>query len=329
MENKRPIQRRDFLKSATAASLLAGAAPLVVAEAAEPAKAADGTQNQAAASGSIVGQEAADCVANLLRGMDNVRSLSVFEAPLRTKPKQRAIENGSYYDCNSKRPLAASAEDEKIISKALKLRADSKMPFWDAVLLVCHENVPQATVAGRPAPCQRGPHFKGPDRHAPAGARRSAQAPVPEQGQVELGRYDFGSGPERWQRRAHSHALLPLPDFSGQSQSRRRGRQGNCSPAAASSSRPAWPIRRMANRPSRRRTCAWLGRALLFGNVVNHRYIAHQLIDGKCSVRISAGNSKNSLPGAWMLSEAAGAVALLASFDEHRKIDHEYVVRTC
>ena len=144
MENKRPIQRRDFLKSATAASVLAGAATLVV-RANEPAKPSDGAQNQSSAGGSMVGQEAVDCMANLLRGMENVRSIYVFEAPLSAKPKKRSIENGSYYDFNPKRPIAVSAEEEKIISKALKLRAASHMPFWDAVLLVCQEqeNVPQ------------------------------------------------------------------------------------------------------------------------------------------------------------------------------------------
>ena len=69
MENKRPIQRRDFLKSATAASVLAGAATLAARADEVPV----GT--------SLVGQEAADCVVELLRGMPHVRSIFVFEGP--------------------------------------------------------------------------------------------------------------------------------------------------------------------------------------------------------------------------------------------------------
>jgi hypothetical protein len=141
MENKRPIQRRDFLKSATAASMLPGAASLV----ASAAKHADGMPNPNPAGGSILGHEAVDCLATLLRGMENVRSIYVFKAPLTAKPKKRSIEGGSYYDFKAKRPIAVSADEKKIISTALKLRASSHTPFWDAVLLVCQEqkNVPQ------------------------------------------------------------------------------------------------------------------------------------------------------------------------------------------
>jgi hypothetical protein len=297
LENKRPIQRRDFLKSATAASVLAGAATLVV-RADEPAKLAEGTQNQSSAGGSMVGQEAVDCLANLLRGMENVRSIDVFEAILTPKPKKRSIEKGSYYDFNSKRPIAVSADEEKIISKALELRDASHMPFWDAVLLVCHEHesVPHGLL-------QAAQHH--------AGIASTAKGQTLTRQQVlggALKQMCQNKGSSKWVGMTSavvlddgSTAHIPMLNFRCRISPLNRKLVGEVTrqllPGGAIILEAGTVYQAYGKSTIPQKSFApLLGQALLFGNVVNHRYIAHQLIDGKCTVRISAGSSKKSVP---------------------------------
>jgi hypothetical protein len=42
--------------------------------------------------------------------------------------------------------------------------------------------------------------------------------------------------------------------------------------------------------------CAFLGRALLFAPIVDGRWVAHQLIEGACALRISSGNPEQISP---------------------------------
>jgi hypothetical protein len=290
MENERPMQRRDFLRSATAASMLAGASTLV-------SRADDRPQNPATG-GSPVGKEAADCLAELLQGMANVRSLHVFEAALLTKPKTRALKDGNYYDSNPKRPIALSPNEESILDKARALRAGSHLSFWDAVLIVCHDqaSIPQGLLqaaqhhAGTASAakgqtvsrqqvldgalkqmCQNKAESKwvgmtsevvlddGSTAHIPILYFRCRQSPINQKLVGEITKRLLPGGAIVLETgkvyQAYGKTTIPPKDFS-----------------------------------------RWLGQALLFGSVVNHRWVAHQLIDGKCTARVSAGRSKKSLP---------------------------------
>lgn len=40
----------------------------------------------------------------------------------------------------------------------------------------------------------------------------------------------------------------------------------------------------------------FLGRALLFTPVVDGRWVAHQMIEGQCALRVSPGNAQQIVP---------------------------------
>jgi hypothetical protein len=40
----------------------------------------------------------------------------------------------------------------------------------------------------------------------------------------------------------------------------------------------------------------FLGKALLFAKIIDHRYVAHQVIDGRCTLRLSAHGANKSAP---------------------------------
>ncbi len=169
------------------------------------------------------------------------------------------------------------------------------MPFWDAVLLVCHENVPTALL-------QAAQH------HVSVARTSKGQTVTREQVRDEaLKHLCQNKGKSNWVGMTSevvlndgSAAHIPMLYFRCRISPVNR----NLVAEVARQLLPGGGIileAGMAYQAYGKQTippkdfAPWLGRALV-GNVVNHRYIAHQLIDGKCSVRISAGNSKNSLP---------------------------------
>lgn len=300
MTNPRPLQRRDFLKSATAASVLVGAAPLV-ARADEPEKQSGQTpagESQGSGGQAMVGMEAADCLAELIRGMENVRSINVFEAPLPPKPQKRNIQNGSYYDPNPKRPIARTAEDEAILAKALKLREDSKIPFWDAVLIVCQDQqtVPSGLLdaaLNHGGAAKSGKSQSVTRAQLLAGAVKQMCEAKPDSNWIgmtsdvvltdgslaHLALLDFRCPITAANRRLVTEITKRL--LPGGAAILEAGKVYQAYGRATVPAKSLAPL---------------LGKALLFGNVINQRYVAHQLIDGKCAVRLSAGNSKKSVP---------------------------------
>jgi hypothetical protein len=300
METKRPIQRRDFLKSATAASMLAGTATLA-ARADEPPKEAGEKpkeQGQAGAGGRMVGMEAVDCLAELVRGMESVRSIYVFEAPVHPKPAMRTIESKHYYDVNPKRPLAMTADEQKVVAEALQIRATSRVPFWDAVLIDCHnqEKVPRGLLDAALY-------------HAGAAASGKGQFMTREQllaGEVK--QMCQKKGDAKWIAMTSeviltdgSPAHIPLLNFRCSisplnrnlvSEVAKRVFPGGAVILEAGKSYQAYGRSTIPPKSF----APLLGKALLFGNVVNHRYVAHQLIDGRCTVGLSAAGARKSPP---------------------------------
>jgi hypothetical protein len=301
MDKERAIERRDFLKSAAAAAVLAGAVPLV-AQADETPKGTTEKQNDqspVAGQTALVGLEAPDCIAALVRDLGHVRSLCVFEAPVEAPAQKRTIANGYYYEFKrGDGAITLTADEERILSKALKLRADSKMPFWDAVLIACHdeEKVPaglldaalfhrgaadlakgqsitrEQVLAGAVKQiCQTAGDSKwvgmtsevvlddGTTAHLPLLVFRCPISPHNRRLVAEVAKRLLPGG-----------AVILETGASYQAYGR------NTIPASAFA-----PL---------------LGKALLLSHIVKHRYIAHGLIDGKCIVGLSARGPKRTVP---------------------------------
>ncbi len=172
------------------------------------------------------------------------------------------------------------------------------MPFWDAVLLVCQEqeNVPQGLL-------QAAQH------HACAASTAKGQTVTRQQ---VLG----GALKQMCQNKGRSNwigmtsevvlddgstAHIPMLDFRCRISPLNRKLVGEVTkrllPGGAFLLEAGTVYQAYGKKTIPPKAFApLLGQALLFGNVVNHRYIAHQLIDGKCSVRLSAGSTKKSVP---------------------------------
>ena len=300
MDNDRPIERRDFLRSATAASVLVGAASLAV-YGDEPPKQPDGQptgQGGASTGSTLVGSQAPDCFTALVRGMDRVRSVNVLEWPLTSRPKKRPIANGSYYEFTAKRPITLTADEEQIVSKALKLRADSKLPFWDAVLIVCqdHGNLPSGLLDAALYHQSAGSAAKKQvitrDQLLAGAVKQLCQTDADSKkvGITSEVTLDDGTA-------AHIPLLqfrYPISPANGKlvAEVAKRLLPGGAVILEAGTSYQAYA---RATIPAKD-LAPLLGQALLFSHIVKQRYIAHQLIEGRCALRLSAGRGKTSIP---------------------------------
>ncbi len=304
MEKERPIQRRDFLKSATAASVLAGTAAQAAGAGETPKVSEDKSKDQGrvAAGSALVGLEAADCLAALVRGMAHVRAVYVFQSTIKPPPTKRVIENGFYYDFHPEHPISLTADEEKIVAKAVKLRADSKMPFWDAVLITCgdQENVPHGLLdaalyhrgAGAAGAAKGQGQFISREQLLAGAVKQMCQNKrdamwVGMTSEVTL---DDGAAAQipflvfRCPISQHNRKLV--------AEVAKRLLPGGAvileaAPTYHAYGRDTVPVKDFA---------PLMGKALLFGNIINHRYVAHRLIEGKCALRLSSAGKKKTVP---------------------------------
>ncbi len=300
MDTDRLIERRDFLKSATAASMLVGATSLVACGDEPPKQPAANPTGQGAApaASALVGMQAPDCFTALVRSMDRVRSVNVLEWPLTGPPKKRPIADGGYYDFVAKRPITLTADEEQIVAKAMKLRADSKLPFWDAVLIVCEDqgNLPSGLLDAALNHPSAGSTAKKQvitrDQLLAGAVQQLCQADADSKkvGITSEVTLDDGTA-------AHIPLLqfrYPVSAANGKlvAEVTKRLLPGGAVILEAGKSYQAYG---RATIPAKDLT-PLLGQALLFSHIVKQRYIAHQLIEGRCALRLSAGRGKTSIP---------------------------------
>lgn len=231
---------------------------------------------------------------NLL-GVDASRALAVLLSSFAD------VDEVYIADCRPLPPLQArrmlNATERAIVERAVELRKSTGLAFWDAVLLelsVTPDAIPlldevsrHVTFRGKERPLSWAAAVSNGLEQACAQFTATGEASL-----VFLSEMKCRDGSKRHLPMIDFHAARSVPNERVVTSVAKRLFPEGAILLESGESYHAYSTRLVSETDFR----CFLGRALLFAPIVDRTYIAHQLIEGRCALRLTAGGSKSQVP---------------------------------
>jgi hypothetical protein len=231
---------------------------------------------------------------NLL-GVDASRALAVLLSSFRDVEEVYLAECRPLPSLQTRRHL--NATERIVFERALEYRKSTGLAFWDAVLLelcVTPEAIPLLDEVSKHVT------FRGKERSlswASAVSNGLEQAcaqftATADESLVFLSEMRCRDGSKRHLPMIDFHAARSVPNERVVTAVAKRLFPEGAILLESGESYHAYSTKLVSETDFR----CFLGRALLFAPIVDRTYIAHQLIEGRCALRLTAGGTKSRVP---------------------------------